>query len=149
MNFELLEKIVQKALNEVEEECTFAFQGGEPTLVGIDFYKKLVEYEKKYNKKNIKINNAIQTNGLVIDEEWARFLAQNDFLVGISLDGPRKIHDLYRVDNQGEGTFQRVIKAIYLLDQYHVKYNILTVVTAQVARHIHIKNLHIYNLYPA
>jgi len=143
MNFELLEKIVQKALNEAEYACTFAFQGGEPTLVGIDFYKKLVEYEKKYNQRNIEINNAIQTSGLVIDEEWARFLAQNDFLVGISLDGPKKIHDLYRVDNQGEGTFQRVIKAIYLLDQYHVKYNILTVVTAQVARHIH----KIYNFF--
>lgn len=137
MNFKLLKIIVQKALREVEEECTFAFQGGEPTLVGIDFYKKLLEYEQKYNQKNIKINNVIQTNGLVIDEEWAHFLVQNNFLVGISLDGPKDIHDLYRVDNQGEGTFQRIIKAIHLLDQYHVKYNILTVVTTQVARHIH------------
>jgi len=143
MNFELLERIVQKALNESVDVCNFAFQGGEPTLVGIDFYKKLIEYEQKYNKKNIEINNAIQTNGLVVDEEWARFLAQNDFLVGISLDGPRKIHDLYRVDNQGEGTFQRVIEAIHLFDQYHVKYNILTVVTPQVARHIH----KIYNFF--
>jgi len=143
MNFELLEKIVQKALNEAEDACTFAFQGGEPTLVGIGFYKKLVEYEKKYNQRNIEINNAIQTNGLAIDEEWAYFFAQNNFLVGISLDGPKKIHDLYRVDNQGEGTFQRIIKAIHLFDQYHVKYNILTVVTAQVARHIH----KIYNFF--
>ena len=143
MNFELLEIIVQKALKEVEEECTFAFQGGEPTLVGIDFYKKLLEYEQKYNQKNIKINNAIQTNGIDIDGEWANFFVQNNFLVGISLDGPKKIHDLYRVDNQREGTFQRVIKAIYLLDQYHVKYNILTVVTAQVAHHIH----KIYNFF--
>jgi len=143
MNFKLLEIIVQKALKEAEEECIFAFQGGEPTLVGIDFYKKLLEYEQKYNQKNIKINNAIQTNGLVIDEEWAHFLAQNNFLIGISLDGPKDIHDLYRVDNQGEGTFQRIIKAIHLLDQYHVKYNILTVVTAQVARRIH----KIYNFF--
>jgi len=74
---------------------------------------------------------------LAIEKEWAHFLAKNDFLVGISLDGPKDIHDLYRVDTQGEGTFQRVTKAIYLLDQYHAKYNILTVVTAQVARHIH------------
>ena len=143
MNFKLLEIIVQKALKEVEEECTFAFQGGEPTLVSIDFYKKLLEYEQKYNQKNIKINNAIQTNGLVIDEKWAYFLAQNNFLVGISLDGTKDIHDLYRVDNQGKGTFQRVIKVIHLLDQYHVKYNILTVVTAQVARRIH----KIYNFF--
>jgi len=143
MNFKLLEIIVQKTLNEAEDACTFAFQGGEPTLVGIDFYKKLVEYEKKYNQRNIEINNAIQTNGLAIDEEWANFFAQNHFLVGISLDGPKKIHDLYRVDNQREGTFQRIIKAIHLFDQYHVKYNILTVVTAQVARHIH----KIYNFF--
>jgi len=143
MNFELLEIIVQKALKEVEEECTFAFQGGEPTLVGIDFYKKLLEYEQKYNQKKIKINNAIQTNGLDIDGEWANFFVQNNFLVGISLDGPKKIHDLYRVDNQGEGTFQKIIKAIHLFDQYNVKYNILTVVTAQVARHIH----KIYNFF--
>ena len=143
MNFELLERIVQKALNESLDVCTFAFQGGEPTLVGIDFYKKLLEYEQKYNQKNIRINNAIQTNGLVIDEEWAHFLAQNNFLIGISLDGPKGIHDLYRVDNQGEETFQRIIKAIHLFDQYHVKYNILTVVTAQVARHIH----KIYNFF--
>lgn len=143
MNFELLEIIVQKALKKIEEECTFIFQGGEPTLVGIDFYKKLVEYEQKYNQKNIEINNAIQTNGLAIDEEWANFFAQNHFLVGISLDGPKKIHDLYRVDNQGEGTFQRIIKAIHLLDKYDVKYNILTVVTPQVARHIH----KIYNFF--
>lgn len=105
--------------------------------------KKTLEYEQKYNQKNIEINNAIQTNGLAIDEEWSNFFAQNHFLVGISLDGPKKIHDLYRVDNQGEGTFQRIIKAIHLFDQYHVKYNILTVVTAQVARHIH----KIYNFF--
>jgi len=97
MDSKLLEIIVQKTLKEAEEECTFAFQGGEPTLVGIDFYKKLVEYEQKYNQKNIKIKNVIQTNGLVIDEEWAHFLAQNNFLIGISLDGPKDIHDLYRV----------------------------------------------------
>lgn len=143
MNFELLETIVRKALNEVEDICTFAFQGGEPTLVGLDFYKKLVKCEQKYNQQNIEINNAIQTNGLAIDEEWAHFLAQNHFLVGISLDGPKKIHDLYRIDNQGKGTFQRIIKAIKLFNQYHVKYNILTVVTAQVACDIH----KIYNFF--
>lgn len=143
MNVDLLEIIVRKALNEVEDACTFAFQGGEPTLAGLDFYKKLVEYEQKYNQRNIEINNTIQTNGLAIDEEWAHFLAQNHFLVGISLDGPKKIHDLYRIDDQSKGTFQRIIKAINLFDHYHVKYNILTVVTAQVARDIH----KIYNFF--
>lgn len=102
-----------------------------------------MEYEQKYNQKNIKINNVIQTNGLLIDEEWAHFLAQNNFLVGISLDGPKDIHDLYRVDNQSKGTFQKIIKAIHLLDKYYVKHNILTVVTPQVARRIH----KIYNFF--
>lgn len=137
MNFKLLEIIVQKALKEVEEECTFAFQGGEPTLVGLEFFRKLIQYETKYNQNNIKINHAIQTNGLKIDQEWAHFLAKNQFLVGISLDGPKSLHDLYRKDDQGKGTYQKVIQAIEFLKQYQVDYNILSVITSQVARHAH------------
>ena len=69
-----------------ENSCTFAFQGGEPTLVGLNFFKKLIELEGKYNTKKIHINNALQTNGTMINEEWAKFLAENKFLVGVSLD---------------------------------------------------------------
>ena len=137
MNFDLLEIIVQKAFTETEQEVTFAFQGGEPTLVGLDYFQRLIQYEKKYNYKNIKINHAIQTNGLLIDQEWAYFLAKNQFLVGISLDGPKLIHDLYRKDNQGKGTYKRVIQALEFLKQYQVDYNILSVVTSQLARHAH------------
>ncbi len=89
MDNDTLETLVSKALRYADYSCTFAFQGGEPTLVGLDFYRKLIELIKTYNVKNIDIHYAIQTNGLLINDEWARFLAQNKFLVGISLDGTK------------------------------------------------------------
>ena len=135
MDIDLLEKIVKKGLAYSNKTCTFAFQGGEPTLVGLNFYKKLIEFELKYNYKNLLIVNAIQTNGIKIDEKWAKFLSKNRFLVGISLDGPKEIHDTNRIDNQGKGTFKKVMEAINLLNKYKVEYNILTVVTSLVARH--------------
>jgi len=135
MDISLLEKIVEKGLFYAEQNCTFAFQGGEPTLVGLDFYKKLIEFELKYNYKNLSIINAIQTNGIMINKKWAKFLSENRFLVGISLDGPKEIHNTNRINNQGKGTFKRVIETINLLNKYKVEYNILTVVTSLVARH--------------
>ena len=135
MDVSLLEKIVEKGLFYAEQNCTFAFQGGEPTLVGLNFYKKLIEFELKYNYKNLSIINAIQTNGIKIDEKWAKFLSENRFLVGISLDGPKEIHDRSRIDNQSKGTFKKVMETINLLNKYKVEYNILTVVTSLVARH--------------
>lgn len=135
MDIGLLEKVVQKALEYADHVCTFAFQGGEPTLIGLEFYKKLIEFEKKYNKKKVQINNAIQTNGLRIDEDWARFLAENRFLVGISLDGPKDIHDANRVDAKEGGSFNRVMNTIGFFDKYKVEYNVLCVVNGYVARH--------------
>jgi len=135
MNVNLLEKVIKKGLSYAEQNCTFVFQGGEPTLVGLNFYKKLIKFELKYNYKNLYIINAIQTNGINIDEEWVKFLAENHFLVGISLDGPKEIHNTNRIDNQGKETFKRVMETINLLNKYKVEYNILTVVTSLVARH--------------
>lgn len=135
MDIGLLEKVVQKALEYADHVCTFAFQGGEPTLAGLEFYKKLIEFEKKYNKKKVQINNAMQTNGLRIDEDWARFLAENKFLVGISLDGPKDIHDANRVDAKEGGSFNRVMNTIGFFDKYKVEYNVLCVVNGYVARH--------------
>ena len=143
MPISLLEKIVKKALSEAEEMCTFSFQGGEPTLVGLEFYKKLIEFQTKHNKSNIKIENSIQTNGMLIDEDWAAFLAESDFLVGISLDGSQSIHDMHRQDADGNGSYSRVMKTIRLFDKYSVKYNILCVVTNHAARHAD----KIYNFY--
>lgn len=136
MKLDTLEKIVKQALEYAEGFCTFAFQGGEPTLVGLDFYKQLIKYQKKYNVKGVQIHNALQTNGIAIDDAWAQFLAENKFLVGISLDGPKDIHDLARVDSNDKGSFTRVINTINRFNKYKVEYNILCVITAPVARHI-------------
>lgn len=136
MNENLLEVIVKKALEYADHICTFAFQGGEPTLSGLDFYKKLIELEKKYNVKKVRIKNAIQINGIAIDEKWAGFLADHDFLVGISMDGPKYIHDYNRIDLKNDGSFNRVMNTVTLFNKYKVEYNILSVVTGNMARHI-------------
>lgn len=143
MNMDTLEQIVKKSLQYADEFCTFAFQGGEPTLVGLDFYKQLIKFQQKYNTKNLKINNTLQTNGITIDYNWAQFLAKNKFLVGISLDGNKDIHDLSRVDIRNNGSFYSVMKTIKLFNKYKVEYNILCVVTSYVARHVN----KIYNFF--
>lgn len=136
MKEDTTETIVSKVLDFADHYCTFAFQGGEPTLAGIDFFRKLVDMQKKHNKKNIQISNAIQTNGVVINEEWAKFLSENKFLVGISLDGPGDIHDANRFDVTGKGSFNKVMNGIGLLDKYKVEYNILCVVNSYTSRRI-------------
>lgn len=143
MNIDLLEELVKKSLEYADGACTFGFQGGEPTLVGLDFYRKLIEFQAKYNIKKVQIFNALQTNGMVIDDEWAKFLAEKNFLVGISLDGPKDIHDMNRVDVRNSGTFSQVMHAIDLFNKFQVEYNILTVVNSITSRHI----LKIYNFF--
>jgi uncharacterized protein len=136
MTGDILEVLVKKAFEYGESYVGFAFQGGEPTLAGLGFYRKLIELQQKYNRKKVKIGNAIQTNGTLIDADWAEFLAKNRFLVGVSLDGPKDIHDLNRVDAQGKGSYNRIMKTVALFKQYGVEYNILSVVCKSVARHI-------------
>lgn len=135
MNDETLEIMVRKALSECEEGCSFAFQGGEPTLAGLDFYRKLVALQKQHNTKGVQISNSIQTNGLGLDEEWAEFFHREQFLVGISLDGDKELHDTSRVDSKDKGTFSRVLKTIGLFEKHKVEYNILCVVTSYIARY--------------
>lgn len=136
MSYETLEILVRKILKYGDNIVGFAFQGGEPTLAGLDFYKNLINIQEKYNIKKVSINNAIQTNGMIIDDEWAEFLAKNNFLIGLSLDGPKDIHDLNRTDIKGTGSHSRVQKTIESLNKYGVEYNILCVVTKSVARHV-------------
>ena len=136
MSEETLEAVVRKALERAEGEVTFAFQGGEPTLSGLPFFRRFVELERTYNARGLALHNAIQTNGILLDEEWAAFLAENHFLVGLSLDGTSAVHDLHRLDARGEGTHKRVLQAARLLAAHKVDFNILTVVTAKVAREI-------------
>lgn len=135
MSFDTLESIVTKALKHAEQVCFFSFQGGEPTLAGLNFYIELVRLQKKYNAKNIKIINSIQTNGIIINKEWAQFLASYNFLVGISLDGPKNINDINRLDTDGNSIFNKTMNTIRLLNEYKVEYNILFVVNSYSAKH--------------
>ena len=136
MSLDTLETIVRKVLEYADGACTFAFQGGEPTLAGLDFYRSLIDFQKKYNTKHMLISNAIQTNGYAVSEEWADFLAENHFLAGLSLDGIKYTHDAYRIDAAGRETFGRVMKTAKLFDEKKVEYNILTVVNRRTAGRI-------------
>ncbi|MGL5675738.1 MAG: anaerobic sulfatase maturase [Cellulosilyticaceae bacterium] len=136
MSVDDLEVIVRKALAYAEGNCTFAFQGGEPTLVGLPFYEKLIDFQKKYAKPGVTIQNAIQTNGMLMDEEWAKFFRKNRFLVGLSMDGNKEVNDSLRVVRNGGGTFDKLMETAKLFDKHKVEYNILTVVTRQVAENI-------------
>ena len=111
-------------------EVNFAWQGGEPTLMGVNFFRRAVAYQKKYTRSGMNIDNALQTNGTLLDDELCKFFAENRFLIGISLDGPREAHDFYRRDKGGAPTFDRVLRGIRLLKKHHVDFNILTCVSA-------------------
>ncbi|MDD6442197.1 MAG: anaerobic sulfatase maturase [bacterium] len=131
MSYATMTTLIDKALSFADLDCTFAFQGGEPTLAGLDFYQSFSSYVENHpNPKQIRIHYAFQTNGILIDEYWAEWFAQNQVLVGISLDGPKKIHDLYRLDRGQKPTFTKVMQAIDLLKSKDVSFNILTVVTS-------------------
>jgi uncharacterized protein len=110
------------------EEVIFSWQGGEPTLLGLEFFRKVVAFEKKHAKPGQQIENDLQTNGTLIDEEWCEFLKAHRFLVGLSIDGPREIHDHYRVTKGGRPTFDKVYAAAKLLQRHGVPFNTLTCV---------------------
>ncbi|WP_095174985.1 MULTISPECIES: anaerobic sulfatase maturase [Blautia] len=137
MSPETLENVIRKSLEFAEGVCTFAFQGGEPTLAGLAYFERAVELEKKYNRHSVVIQNALQTNGYLLDEEWCRFLGENHFLVGLSIDGIRCTHDSCRKDKQGEGTFSRVFSSAQMLKDHRVDFNVLTVVNKKTAPRIH------------
>nr|WP_302819989.1 anaerobic sulfatase maturase [Ruthenibacterium lactatiformans] len=134
MSFDTLHSVLEKVLREVTHSCTIAFQGGEPTLAGLSFFRQAVSICKGKNVNRCKISFALQTNGLLIDDEWCEFLAENHFLVGISLDGPKELHDANRIDTVGKGTYSRVMHALQLLKSHGIDTNILTVVTADTAK---------------
>lgn len=123
-----------KADLEPGDRIQFAFQGGEPTLAGLPFFRKFVEHTSKWDRK-IQVTYALQTNGILLDDQWCRFLGEHRFLVGISLDILPEHHDAVRVDAREEGTYQRVLQGIRLLRQYHVEFNVLCTLTNTIARH--------------
>ena len=110
MSDETVHLLVDKALNFAQGDCAFAFQGGEPTLAGIDFFRRFVDCVNSHPRaKSVRVHYSIQTNGYNLGEEWAEWFAQNNVLVGISLDGPKEIHDRYRVDYAGNGSWERIV----------------------------------------
>ncbi len=108
-------------------EVTFAWQGGEPTLMGVDFFRRAVALQKQYGGGR-RIANAFQTNGTRLDDEWCHFFKEESFLVGVSIDGPKRLHDTYRVDKKGAGTWDQVMAGIRLLKKHGVEFNTLTCV---------------------
>lgn len=136
MRMETAENLIKKALSYADGSCTFAFQGGEPTLRGLDFFRAFTDIVNKYGAGRRNLHYAIQTNGLLLNEEWAVFLKENGFLVGLSIDGGSEVHNLNRVDASGAGTHSRVMNSARLLARYEVPFNVLTVVTSRAARNI-------------
>jgi uncharacterized protein len=126
----LREYIIQHIEATTEEIILFSWHGGEPMLAGIEFYQNAVAIQKQYLPPGKKLVNGIQTNGTLIDEEWCWFLSKENFLVGISLDGTEELHNLYRTNRKGDGTFQMVLSGLKLLQQYGITFEILCVVNA-------------------
>jgi uncharacterized protein len=136
MTDELLENYIRQLLESHQTpEVTIAWQGGEPTLMGLDFFKRSVKYVEKYKKPGQQVQYSIQTNGTKLDKDWATFFKQQNYLVGLSVDGPREIHDTYRVNKGGQGSFDQVMKGWKILDEHKVDVNILCTVHAANAEH--------------
>jgi len=133
MSIETLECVIREIFSFAQEGCTIAFQGGEPTLAGLDFYRQCLELEKKYNTKNITVSHALQTNGYALDGQWYSFFARNRFLIGLSIDGIKATHDAYRKDVHGQDTYFHVLEKARELDRAGVEFNILTVVNGKTA----------------
>ena len=116
-------------------EITFAWQGGEPTLLGIEFFQRCVELQNSAARPGMKIRNTLQTNGVLLDDDWCRFFLRNQFLIGLSIDGPAALHDAYRVDHQGQGSHAAVVAAMRKLKKYGVEFNALVVVNRKNGDH--------------
>ena len=129
MDDETLELFIKQYIDGVTgPEVVFSWQGGEPTLRGLELFHKIVALQKKHAKSGQRIENDLQTNGVLLDEKWAEFLKENRFLVGLSIDGPRELHDRFRVNKGGAPTFDKVILAATLLRKHRVRFNTLTCV---------------------
>ncbi|MBV8500327.1 MAG: anaerobic sulfatase maturase [Paucibacter sp.] len=135
MSDEVLQAYVRSYVEaQTTPEVEFTWQGGEPTLLGVEFFERVVAAQRPWAASK-RIRNTLQTNGTLIDETWARFLAREGFTVGLSLDGPREVHDLYRLDKQGRSSFDAVMRGLRLLQQHGVALNVLVTVARDVARH--------------
>lgn len=136
MSKEIASIIIRKALRYAQGTCTFAFQGGEPTLAGLDFYRTFVKTVQKENTNKVAVRYAFQTNGILLDQEWADFFASNHVLVGVSIDGTAEVHDQLRLQANGTESHAIVLERLKMLRQAGVECNTLTVVTKQLAQNI-------------
>lgn len=132
-NFRMSEDTLEEFIKQYIEaqpgpQVTFAWQGGEPTLLGVDFYRTVVDLQEKHAPAGKQIVNTLQTNGTRLDDEWGQFLADHDFLVGISIDGPRTLHNQYRQTRAGGPVFDEVMSGLSVLQNHNVEYNVLCVV---------------------
>lgn len=144
MTDEILENYVKQYIEAQEtNEVTFAWQGGEPTLMGVDFFRQAVRYQQKYRRSGMQIQNTFQTNATLLNDEWAELFRRNKFLIGVSIDGPPEIHDKYRYDKRGEPSSEQVIRGLRVLQQHRVDYNILCVVNNHNAEY----PLEVYNYF--
>lgn len=137
MQEELADTLICQVFEAVDPDgmVSFAFQGGEPTVAGLPYFRHFVAMVKQYRRPGVRIHYAIQTNGTLLDEDWGMFFKEEGFLVGLSLDGFRDAHEAHRVDVSGEGTWKRVLIAKALLEKHKVEYNALCVVTGRCANH--------------
>ncbi|MEI7829007.1 MAG: anaerobic sulfatase maturase [Prolixibacteraceae bacterium] len=136
MQDDLLEKyVIQLIESTLEGPVLFSWHGGEPTLAGLDFYKKAIDFQQKHNVHKKKIINGIQTNGLNLNDDWCRLLSDNNFLVGISIDGPEEFHNKYRTSKTGAETFHQVIAGLSLIKKYRINFEILCVINDFNANH--------------
>ena len=131
MSEELLERYIQQYIEGASQQnISFCWHGGEPLMAGLPFFEKAMELQKKYAGDKI-IENTLQTNGILVNDDWCRFFKQNDFLIGLSLDGPEDIHDAFRRDCGGAPTFARVMRAVELMKKHGVEFNLLATVNAR------------------
>lgn len=137
MSGETAQALVLSAFRAAESgsSINFAFQGGEPTVAGLEYFRRFVMLAEQHRPSRVEVNYSIQTNGLTINEEWAEFFRAHRFLVGISVDGSKSLHDYHRLDSRGQGTYDRVVAAITLLQSRAVAVNLLCVITGSCARH--------------
>jgi uncharacterized protein len=147
-NFRMSEDTLEEFIKQYIEaqpgpQVTFAWQGGEPTLIGVDFYREVVNLQEEHAPADKQIVNTLQTNGTRLDDEWGRFLATHDFLVGISIDGPRELHNQYRQTRAGGPVFEEVMTGLSVLQEHGVEYNVLCVVNRYNSQY----PLHVYEFF--
>jgi uncharacterized protein len=136
MSDETLETYIRQLIeSQRAPEVTISWQGGEPTLMGLDFFKRAMDHVTHYKRPGMTVQHTMQTNGILLNEAWCEFFREHHFLIGLSLDGPQAMHDTYRVDKGGAPTFHKVLRAARLLQEHKVEFNILTTVNAANADH--------------